>query len=98
MRDLKLIRSSEPGSYILIGETDARPFERSYERLASFDEADVCMGSGCVTSNFFFSLNSILASPLIDIDQTLSKKRHNFNFFDTQLTDRISMFQKKFRF
>ena len=55
-------------------------------------------GRGALRQIFFFSLNSILASPLIDIDQTLSKKRHNFNFFDTQLTDRISMFQKKFRF
>ena len=47
---------------------------------------------------FFFSLNSILASPLIDIDQTLSKKGHNFNFFDTQLTDKIAKFQKELRF
>ena len=39
------------------------------------------IGRGALGRIFFLSLIPNLASPLIDIDQTLSKKRHNFNFF-----------------
>ena len=40
MRDLQFLRSADPARYISIGETDARPAERHFERLVSFHKAE----------------------------------------------------------